>query len=317
MDSNSIKETVMSTARTDSHKPSLLDPAEYNYLGCFYQGGNVDMCREYGLENGACMVAIAKLQPFNGNYAAKSTCDHCGANFDHGVVYLHTPSQEYVTVGHICAANTVGLDDRAAKVRHDAARAVAIANEIANAWAAGMAWRSENAAVVEYLLNLPENSSSFLTSVAGSLRKYGTLYPRQAEAVTKCIAYDASRAARAEQQAARTESAPALAAGRYVITGKIVSTKWQESQFGNTQKMLVELEDGNRVWGSVPSSLADLTLSTTEVNEERTGYNVIEGISLPGTKIQFTATVEISDKDEHFGFFARPAKTVVLEEATA
>ena len=70
----------------------------------------------------------------------------------------------------------------------------------------------------------------------------------------------------------------------------MLSTKWVENGFGGSLKMLVQHEDGWKVWGSVPSSI--------DVDK--------------GSRVRFTATVEQSNDDALFGFFKRPAKAEVL-----
>lgn len=102
-------------------------------------------------------------------------------------------------------------------------------------------------------------------------------------------------AERAELDAAHEagEDAPE---GRVVITGTVLAFKVQESMYGDVLKMLVQDDRGFRVWGSVPSSLDDAERES---------------------RITFTATVTASDKDAKFGFFKRPAKAEVIDEAMA
>ncbi len=102
-------------------------------------------------------------------------------------------------------------------------------------------------------------------------------------------------AERAERDAAHEagENAPE---GRVVITGTVLAFKVQESMYGDVLKMLVQDDRGFRVWGSVPSSLDDAERES---------------------RITFTATVTASDKDAKFGFFKRPAKAAVIDEAMA
>jgi hypothetical protein len=102
-------------------------------------------------------------------------------------------------------------------------------------------------------------------------------------------------AERAERDAAHEagEDAPE---GRVVITGTVLAFKVQESMYGDVLKMLVQDDRGFRVWGSVPSSLDDAERES---------------------RITFTATVTASDKDAKFGFFKRPAKAAVIDEAMA
>lgn len=84
--------------------------------------------------------------------------------------------------------------------------------------------------------------------------------------------------------------------GRVEITGTVLCFKWQESDYGDVLKMLVQDDRGFRVWGSVPKSLDDA---------ER------------DSRITFTATITRSDRDAKFGFFKRPTKAAVIFEAEA
>jgi len=74
--------------------------------------------------------------------------------------------------------------------------------------------------------------------------------------------------------------------GRMVVSGEVVSTKEQQSDFGTVWKWLVKLDDGNKVWSSIPSD--------------------IEGDTNPRAKVTFKATFKRSDKDPHFAFGSRP-----------
>jgi hypothetical protein len=115
---------------------------------------------------------------------------------------------------------------------------------------------------------------------------------RQAAAVGKALERMAEREAQAAQEEAEARPVPT---GRIVVEGEVLTTKWQDSSFGGTLKMLVKGE-GWKVWGSVPSGLRGLE---------------------KGDKVRFTATVEASEDDPSFGFFKRPTKAEVLEEVAA
>ena len=84
--------------------------------------------------------------------------------------------------------------------------------------------------------------------------------------------------------------------GRVVITGTVLSFKWQSSEYGDVLKMLVQDDRGFRVWGSVPKSLDDAERES---------------------RISFTATVSQSDRDTKFGFFKRPTKAAIIDEQEA
>jgi hypothetical protein len=87
---------------------------------------------------------------------------------------------------------------------------------------------------------------------------------------------------------------PELEEGRRLLAGTVVSLKDVTSDYGTTTKMLVTLDSGHRVWGTVPSGMP------WDESKENGG--------LPGAKVQFTATVQRSSQDRAFGFFSRPTK---------
>jgi len=103
----------------------------------------------------------------------------------------------------------------------------------------------------------------------------------------------------ADREAAeKVASGIAIEEGRQTITGTITATKWQDSPYGSTLKMLVIDGKGLKYWGTVPGGLD----GTRE--------------DLKGARVRFLATVEASD-DPLFGFFKRPTKSEVLEAPNA
>ena len=95
-----------------------------------------------------------------------------------------------------------------------------------------------------------------------------------------------NRAERAAQRVIENEAAANCPTGRVIVTGTVLSTKLQDSQFGTVLKMLVRDDSGFKVWCTVPAS----------ENVEK------------GDKITFTVSVEPSRDDPKFGFGKRPAK---------
>jgi hypothetical protein len=288
--------------RNDIHKPSLLDPAEYVYVAAFYQGDSHWLARAYQAEMEEYEQALEEFQVFDGNHARKGTCDHCGAAFNHGVLFYHVVTTELVHIGHICAANTVGLPDKAAAARKRAERQAEEMKEQDERKQAGEGWRTENADLVTWLENLPDGSHGFLVDMRFSLNKWGKLTERQTTAARNWKVRDEERAerkARDEQERQeRFGEIPALEEGRYTMTGRILNVKWQTGDYGTQLKMLVELQDGNRVWGTCPQAVV--------------GFFTDEADMLKGQSITFTGTVKPKQDDPHFGYFSRPAGAKVL-----
>lgn len=152
----------------------------------------------------------------------------------------------------------------------------------------------------------------FVNDVKGKFRRYGSLSEKQVACILRSKEREETFEQRKAEEAAVLATVAPLEEGRREIEGEVLSTKWQDSDFGGSLKMLVKQDDGNKLWGSVPGNLADLTISHTELDESTGGYDVIEGIELKGARVKFTAAVERSRDDEHFGFFKRPTKAEVL-----
>jgi hypothetical protein len=335
MDTTTRSPKMSTTQRTDIHRPSLLDPSEYSFLGCFYQGSSDAMAQSYvqdetELHDNIRESGATKFK--GGNYEAKMTCDHCGAIFAHGVCFLHTPTGEYITVGHICASDTIGLPSRAAVAKRSAEKAAALEAERIKRHEANTAWREANGDIIEFLAQTEAAESAwrtwnsehpeaghprdngprknpnraphpFLLDMVHTFAKWGNLSERQAAATRKFIAGAAKfAAAQAERE---TEAAPevALIEGRREVTGIVISTKWTEDRgFGSQPKMLVKEADGNKVWGTVAESIFS------------------QGFDLDGLKgetVIFKATIERSQDDEHFGFYKRPSNARVIEKEVA
>lgn len=108
----------------------------------------------------------------------------------------------------------------------------------------------------------------------------------------KCLPGAVERYERKRAEEEERKDLPMLLDGRRELTGEVLGRRVQEGHWSNTEKMLVRLDDGNKVWGTVPIDLLDVEV---------------------GQRVQFTATVEVSAKDEHFGFFSRPKKGKVLK----
>ena len=96
------------------HSPSnpAFNPSEYLPLTAFYQGDREDLREDYRTQQLAYEAARSTYQDAKGLWTTNDGCDHCGTAFDHGVLYLHEPTNEVVHIGHICARKTLGLPDK-------------------------------------------------------------------------------------------------------------------------------------------------------------------------------------------------------------
>ena len=77
--------------------------------------------------------------------------------------------------------------------------------------------------------------------------------------------------------------------GRHRFSGVLLGTKSVENDYGYVTKMLVLDDRGFKSWGTLPSAIYEIE---------------------KGDRIKFDATLQVSDKDECFGFVKRPSKAV-------
>lgn len=306
-------------ARTDIHRPGSedFDPQAYTFHGCF------DLTPEWG-DGGARMNAINALVEKGYRFAgsAAGTCGHCGAWARYVALLTHDNGRDMMYVGQQCLGNRFSgskaqfqeLRKAAQLDRERQARKAAFLELCEDCPALVWATYAHNIAVAglgDHRADLPALEQTwgqrYLTSdwsigvlddIARKARQYGELSDRQRDLIERLVSElesaeadtakrDAERAAQAEQAA----NAQPVPTGLVVIQGEVLTTRWKDNDFGGgSLKMLVQHADGWKVWGTVPSSL--------EVER--------------GDQVEFTATVEPSDDDPHFGFFKRPRKAQVL-----
>ena len=79
--------------------------------------------------------------------------------------------------------------------------------------------------------------------------------------------------------------------GKATVTGTVVAIKVQDTQWGTSVKFTVKADEGFSVWSTIPASIVD----EVEI----------------GDRVEFTATLTPSDRDESFAFATRPTKASV------
>lgn len=295
-------------ARTDVHSPKSFNPADYEVVS--YVDNKPPAPPTGTAVTNAAWEAWKQAQESwrayvlsyfpdwrtgdgDNDHQSIYTCNHCG---HHGIrtvaVTKHIPTGKFLAFGEICAfrAELAGVDEFKALQARKAREAAQKAAELA---ALQADFHEAHPEVADWLLGDDNGAGRaskhpFLFDMVHTLNRWGSLTEKQVEAVERWMERDAQRAA---EQAAKPP-VPELVEGRRELSGKIVSTKWVHSDFGGYHgsevlKMLVELEDGNRVYGSVPEPFQ----STAE----------------RGMEVKFTAKIEKSRSDEHFGFFSRPS----------
>lgn len=288
----------MSTTRTDIHRPSQIIPNDYAFVACEHikTEGDPGLC-EY--QNEQRQTIRAHMASTGGTYSRHEhggNCHVCGSvNLIYSLLFYHEPSNSYVRVGDDCAAKLEmggtremsafraamrnALEAQAGKRK---AQAILAERNLTALWAIYDAADRKGFAYEEVTIS----------DIVGKLVRYGSVSDRALSFAESLLGKIGKRAEINAARAAEVEAAAPCPTGRIVVTGTVLSTKLQDSQFGSVLKMLVKDDSGFKVWCTVP------------------GYNNPE----KGARITFTVSVEPSKDDPKFGFGKRPAKLEVLEQ---
>lgn len=264
---------------------------------------------------------IARNVELFGREYPGSKCEHCGNRIKYAGIVKYLPTGQHFIVGETCADERMSLANRREHDLRLLKMAIQHRAEMAARDEARARFYREHPAEAEYLFDENREYNQFMDDLARKLDRYGDLSEKQLACVTREVEKIAKREQRIAERAETMKDAPVLTEGRYVIEGTVVGIKsvpgWNPDE--TVQKIIVEMADGNRVYGSVPSKLYDeVSQAATDFARGLINRNPFaesdEGIR--GQRVRFTAKVERSQDDEHFGFYSRPTKAeFVTEEA--
>jgi hypothetical protein len=286
-------------ARTDIHRPAEFDPDDYQVIDYLdnrrpepppaHLLGRPGVAEMYELMVAAWQARIFKHFPDwrtgGDDHTSVFHCNHCGHPGIRWVAVVeHKPTGKRLAFGETCAERTELPGRSAFRAKHIKDRAALEAAALANKLADEQ-FDIDNPGMRQFLY--ANEQDEFLGSLYRQLNRNHELSERQLAAVRRSQEREAQWQERKRQEREALANVAPLAEGRYRIEGEILSTRWQESAYGSALKMLVRLDDGNKVWGTVPNHL-------------------LGGAELKGARVAFTAKVERSPDDEHFGFFKRP-----------
>lgn len=290
--------------RTDVHRPTALIPADYTWVGYTDDGDAYsDRLMDGPLFPPVQAPAADELRREANPSRVRNAihpggCDACGQQgLRYRHYFRHDPTGDVIVLGDQCVER-MNFDNAEG---YKAARKVKAQREQEVIDRQAREWGEANKAALDFLTEAYEGTvklnggiEDFVLDLRAKLYRYGSLSEKQTAAVEKIAAKQAEFAAERKQREAEEGEAQPIPAevreGRSTITGKVVSLKWRESQFGGAFKMVVRDDRGFKVWGTAPDSL-------------------FEDSEIPnGTRVRFDAAVTVSDDDETFGFYKRPTK---------
>ena len=265
--------------RTDIHRPSVIDPKDYDLIGYDYLGSSIEMIeatkddrkeiKEFCITRGVSYEdCLDKLT---------SQCQCCGAHALYYGVFYHRPSNVIVWLGHICAYK-MGLVKKGDFVQYRKGlntRIVHIQNvEKARKFCVEQGINIERFAQVDG----GSWEQKTLKTMWFNLIQYHTLTEKQVAFCKKLID-------KVDNPIVVEEKHRDVAIdGRHEVSGKVLGFKEQESQFGITLKALIETDKGWKLYVTVPSG--------AEWQKE--------------DLVKIVVTVEVSKDDPYFAFGKRP-----------
>ncbi len=155
----------------------------------------------------------------------------------------------------------------------------------------------ENLRVVAAAETVKSKNIGILVSITAAHR---TAAERSAEQVKR----DAEKAERDAAKAAADADRADAPTGRVDIVGTVERLTEREGEYGLTYKMIVETDDGWRLWVTQPTSLF-------EIPEDDGDHDRLRSV-IEGERVAMTVTVTPSDDDPKFAFGKRPAKAVLV-----
>jgi hypothetical protein len=288
--------------RTDIHRPSVIIPEDYDYVGLecikIESVGDVFLTDELRKEIKRHMTMTG------GEYArnhSAGNCHICGAHCIYTVVFHHRPSNSYIRTGSDCADkldmsyNTGAMNafrtacKEAMELHAGKKKAQAILADanLSAAWGVYMTDYSGSN-------NFPPNEEMTIREMVGKLVRFGSISDKQIAFLGALLNRIDERAVIEAKRQAEKDAAAPVPTGKIAVEGVVVATKSVETMYGDTLKMVVLSDDGWKVFGSIPDCL----------------YS--GGHPIKGCRVRFNATVEASPTDDKFGFFKRPTKAVFV-----
>lgn len=285
----------MST-RTDVHRPSALVTEDYEFVACGYYGtagdpGYSPLAHEasYLIDEGWKLAGVSG-----------GGCDHCGARLTYYAILKHVPTHTLIRVGETCLGNRFERSSSEFHALRKQAELDRAAQRVKKTRALFFAVHAPDAETVyewcdERVCNGEYGWEGMRHRFVSKINREGETSEKFLRAMMRDMARTERRdAERAERDRIEAENSAPVVEGRGPVEGVVLGTRWQESDFGDTKKMLVRDDRGFKLWGTVPSAILEVA---------------------KGDRVRFTAKAEKSQDDETFGFYSRPTKAEVLASA--
>jgi hypothetical protein len=239
--------------RTDLHRPSVINPEDYDFVAVKYDGPNYERIT---MAAGGRAAIRAHMDQTGGKYSGHrhgGSCHVCGAGALYLAVFHHRPTNTYICTGEDCADKMALGRDEFHTLRKAVAAGVAAATGKKRA---ETTLRGRGLDIVWELFTAEDQSGynyaqDTLCNLTDSLVRYGDLTPKQWAYVEKLVeklpkvAQDiADRAAKLEAQKAFSQHVGTVGERREFIAQVTVRANY-ETQFGIQTVYVCEDSQGN------------------------------------------------------------------------
>jgi hypothetical protein len=253
------------------------------------------------------------------------SCSICGHSLKYNCVVQHTSTGLFYDIGRDCCENLTLLKDTLPWLdskQASAAKCVAAGKKAQKARTAGdvreaefAIAKPEIAAAFTYAKAFPNNHAIWhkvawnittLRDLRSKVRQHGSLSEKQeafslslhkqAEEIIVSCAEEVIKRVKAIESGVRSPE------GKQTISGVIASIKWVDNDFGGAFKCLINLDNGTKCYGTLPT--------TQHETSENINNAWVKFQAEKDDKVTFTASFEVSQKDPLFSFYKRPTKFV-------
>ena len=306
------------TKRTDIHRPSAIDPMQYEFVCAFTNDHDMGAV----LENAFQRELFRKHRERTGGrfsgHDHGGSCHVCGAHAINLATFYHADSNSYIQTGFDCAEKmdagdpvlfrkikderTAFLHARAGKMKAiGTLEAHGLLEQVDILFGDFLKPREDHAK-----FELPELPSWLEKrawrdmEIAGDILRKLVQYGDLSEKQWKFFEVLLTRILTVEEKAKEIEAKQATELripapeGRNTVEGIVVSKKWSDTAFVPCYKMVVKDPRGFAVWLTVP--------------------NIIEEDVEVGDVVKFDAKLARSDRDESFAFGSRPTKASIVQK---
>jgi len=289
--------------RTDDHRPSAINPEEYDYVCPMnVEGDDFELNMEFRERINDHMISTGGKWS---KHEHGGICHICGCwNVKYKVVFYHKNSNTYIITGTDCADKmgisynsyemnmfkTAILDNDHLKAGKKKAIGILEDNQISTAW---RIYNNDYEGIIKNVENARYEVNT-VKDMVYNVVKYGNISEKQISYIKILIDKILKGDETAEKRRLEKDSALPVPTGKGImVVGVVLSIKNHDTPYGTVLKMTVKNKNGWLVWGSVPSNGPNFT---------------------KGDTIKFTANVEASPNDNKFGFFKLPRKLEVVEK---